>query len=300
MRNMNQKNKKTEKRWIPVAMSTSLLASAFFSAGAPVLADELEQGDVTHTEKESEAKNHGKVVSKLAKSLNTPPGKGSIVSEVAKNKEERLEDPTDGADMDPDLEDPTADADEDVDLEDPTADADADLDLEDPTADADEDVDLEDPTADADADLDLEDPTADVDADHDLEELNADADVDLDLEDPTADADADTHSWIDEYYKQVIQDQKNLNNFFEDYIQQQRVNGEESTDIAVDGPNEIVESKDEIASEEVAEPADIDEMTEKLEESKGNEDRSRSVYDRLTGYYQHVITTCQSFVSIFK
>ena len=85
---MNQSKRKTERKWIPFVMSTGILASALISAGAPASAEELELGNM-HAEQNVEDRNHGKVVSEVAKSLNTP-GKGSIVSEVAKNKGEVL------------------------------------------------------------------------------------------------------------------------------------------------------------------------------------------------------------------
>ncbi|MEW9673453.1 hypothetical protein, partial [Ammoniphilus sp. 3BR4] len=83
---MNQRKKKSERKWVPLVMSTSLLTAAFISAGAPASANEL--GKAEQLEEALTYKNHGQQVSEVATTTDGGPGKGAVVNEAAQNKGE--------------------------------------------------------------------------------------------------------------------------------------------------------------------------------------------------------------------
>ncbi|MGO4890084.1 hypothetical protein ACJ2A9_20245, partial [Anaerobacillus sp. MEB173] len=86
------------KKVLPLVLSTSMLASTFIAAGAPVLADELEIAE----------KNHGQIVSEAASSIPGSFEKGKIISELAKSNKDQSSVIEDG------LEDEGTEAEEDV------------------------------------------------------------------------------------------------------------------------------------------------------------------------------------------
>ncbi|WP_216640722.1 hypothetical protein, partial [Effusibacillus lacus] len=92
------KGKMSGKKWVPLVMSSSLVASVFWGAGAYASAQELDPKEramaVVQADKQDQ-KNHGQEVSNAARNTDGGPEKGAVVSAAARQHDSKTPDQTD-------------------------------------------------------------------------------------------------------------------------------------------------------------------------------------------------------------